>query len=109
MTGGADLARRPIRWIREHPLPADAILAALLTALALFLHSPTNRIASAQVMHTPTWWTVILVVLATARIMLRRIRPVWSVSVVTAAQLGCEAWHVLGPSWLVVLIGVYSL
>ena len=84
MTGGADLARRPIRWIREHPLPADAILAALLTALALFLHSATNRIESDEPYHTPTWWTVALVLLATFPVMFRRRNPVWALAAVLA-------------------------
>jgi signal transduction histidine kinase len=109
MTGAADLARRPVRWIRDHPLAADTLLAALLTALALFLHSATNRIESDPVMHTPTWWTVALVVLATAPIMFRRRHPVWVLAVVLGAQLACEAFHILGPSWLAVLVGVYSL
>ena len=109
MTGGAELARRPIRWIREHPLPADAILAALLTGLALFLHSATNRIESDQPFHTPTWWTVALVILATAPIAFRRRNPVWSLAFVLGGQLACEGWHVFGPSWLAVLVGVYSL
>jgi signal transduction histidine kinase len=109
MTGGAELARRPIRWIREHPLAADAILAALLTGLALFLHSATNRIESDEPFHTPTWWTVALVVLATAPVAFRRRNPVWSLAVVLGGQLACEAWHIFGPSWLAVLVGVYSL
>ena len=109
MTGGAELARRPIRWIREHPLPADAILAALLTGLALFLHSATNRIESDEPFHTPTWWTVALVVLATAPVAFRRRSPVWSLAFVLGGQLACEGWHVFGPSWLAVLVGVYSL
>jgi len=109
MTGGAEVARRPIRWIREHPLPADAILAALLTGLALFLHSATNRIESEEPFHSPTWWTVVLVVLATAPIAFRRRNPVWSLAFVLGGQLACEGWHVFGPSWLAVLVGVYSL
>jgi signal transduction histidine kinase len=109
MTGGADLARRPIRWIREHPLPADAILATLLTALALFLHSATNRIESDEPYHTPTWWTVALVLLATFPVMFRRRNPVWALGAVLAGQLACEYWHIFGPTWLAVLVAVYSL
>jgi signal transduction histidine kinase len=109
MTGGAEMARRPVRWIREHPLAADAMLAALLTTLALFLHSATNRIEIDHPTHTPTWWTVLLVVLATAPIMFRRRNPVWVLAVVLVAQLACETWHVFGPNWLAVLVAVYSV
>jgi signal transduction histidine kinase len=109
MTGGAELARRPVSWIRGHPLAADSILAALLTALALVLHSATNSIEHDTPVHTPTWWTVALVLLATAPIALRRRNPIGALAVVLGAQLACEAWHVFGPSWLAVLVGVYSL
>jgi signal transduction histidine kinase len=108
MTWGAELARRPVRWIREHPLAADTGLAALLMALALVVHATTTVIDGRQA-HDPTWWTVVLVVLATLPIMFRRRNPVWALAVVLAAQLLCEAWHVFGPSWLAVLVGVYSL
>ena len=47
--------------------------------------------------------------LATAPIAFRRRSPVWSLAFVLAGQLACEGWHVFGPSWLAVLVGVYSL
>jgi signal transduction histidine kinase len=109
MRGGAELARRPIRWIREHTLAADSILAAIVTAMALFLHSATNRIESDQTFHTPTWWTVALIILATAPIAVRRRAPVWALGLVLGGQLACEFWDVFGPSWLAVIIAVYSL
>src|SRR4051812_72058 len=108
MTVGAELARRPVRWIRQHPLAADAALASLLTALALVLHVTTTEIDGLPA-HDPTWWTVALVVLATLPVMFRRRNPVWALAVVLAAQLLCEAWHVFGPTWLAVLVGIYSL
>ena len=91
---------------RCRPTPSSP---ALLTGLALFLHSATNRIESDEPFHTPTWWTVALVVLATAPIVFRRRYPVWSLAFVLGGQLACEGWHVFGPSWLAVLVGVYSL
>src|SRR3954451_18209619 len=103
MTGVAALARRQVRWVRQHPLAADTMLAALLTTLALFLHSATERIDSEQPLHAPTWWTVALVVLATLPVMARRREPVWALVLVLTGQLLCEAWHVFGPMWLAVL------
>src|SRR3954471_5153833 len=108
MTGAAEVARRPVRWIREHPLAADTILAALLAALALVLQFTTHEVDD-HVMHDPTWWTVALVVLATLPIMFRRRNPVAALAVVLTAQLLCEAWSVFGASWLGVLVGVYSV
>src|SRR5262249_46232353 len=108
MTGAAELARRPVRWIREHPLAADTILAALLTALALVLQFTTHEV-DGHVMHDPTWWTVALVVLATLPIMFRRRNPVAALAVVLAAQFLCEASSTFGASWLGVLVAVYSV
>jgi signal transduction histidine kinase len=108
MTGVAELARRPVRWIREHPLAADTVLASLLTVLALVLHATTSEV-DGRPAHDPTWWTVLLVVLATLPVMFRRRNPVSALTVVLAAQLLCEAWHVFGPTWLAVLVGIYSL
>ncbi len=86
MTSGAELARRPVCWIREHPLAADSILAALLTTLALALHFSTSEIDD-QPAHTPTWWTVALILLATLPVMFRRRSPVWTLAVVLTGQL----------------------
>jgi signal transduction histidine kinase len=108
MTRAAELARRPVRWIREHPFAADTALAALLTALALVLHVTTSEIDGKPV-HDQTWWTVALVVLATMPLMVRRRNPVLALAVVLTAQLMCEGWHVFGPTWLAVLVAVYSV
>ena len=108
VTRGADLARRPVCWIREHPLAADSILAALLASLALVVHLTTSEIGGKPA-HTPTWWTVALVLLATLPVMFRRRSPVVTLAIVLTAQLLCEAWHVFGATWLAVLVAVYSV
>jgi signal transduction histidine kinase len=108
MTGGAELARRPVCWIREHPLAADSILAALLATLGLAVHLTTSEIDGKSV-HSPTWWTVTLVLLATLPVMLRRRSPVLTLAIVLTAQLLSEAWHVFGATWLAVLVAVYSV
>jgi signal transduction histidine kinase len=109
MTGAAEALRRPVRWIREHPLTADTTLAVLLAALALVLHGATDHIESDVAHHPPTWWTVLLVLLATLPVAVRRRNPMWAFGLVLAGQLACESWHVLGPSWLAVLVAVYSV
>jgi signal transduction histidine kinase len=109
MTGGAELARQPARWLREHPFGADSILAALLTALALAIHATTTAVQDTEPAHPVTWWTVVLVVLSTLPIAFRRRNPIWTLTVVLTAQLACEGLHIRGPSWLAVLVGVYSV
>ena len=64
MTGVVDQARRPVRWIREHPFPADTILAVLLMVLALVLHATSPQLDIETPVRDPTWWTVLLAIAA---------------------------------------------
>jgi signal transduction histidine kinase len=109
MTGVVDQARRPIRWIREHPFPADALFAVLLTTLALVLHATSPQLDIETPVRDPTWWTVLLAIAATLPIAYRRRHPGSALAAVLAGQIACEWNHVVGPSWLAVLVGVYSL
>ena len=69
--------RRPLAWIREHPLAAD-------TMLAVAPHGArprrARRLAAASSLddpvRDPTWWTALLVVAATLPLMYRRRDPI---------------------------------
>ena len=98
MTGGAELARRPIRWIREHPLPADTILAGAaqragpVPALGHQPHRERRAVPHPDVVDggpRRSWRR-------------RRSRSGgatrcgrWPSS--SPRQLACEGWHVFGP------------
>ncbi len=109
MTGVADQARRPIRWVREHPFAADTILAVVLTATALVLHASAPSFDFDEPVRDPTWWTVLLVVAATLPVMYRRRHPIAALAAVLTGQIACEVYEIVGPSWLAVLVAIYSL
>jgi signal transduction histidine kinase len=109
MRGAVEHVGRPVRWIRDHPFPADAALAAVLLGLGLVLHATSPQLDIQTPVREPAWWTVLLVVAATLPIMFRRRNPVWALAAVLTGQIACEWNRVVGPGWLAVLIGVYSL
>ena len=109
MTGVVDQARRPVHWLREHPFGADTILAVLLAVLALVVHVTSPQLEIDDPVRDPTWWTVLLTLAATLPIMYRRRDPVLALGAVLVGQILCEWSDVVGPSWLAVLVGVYSL
>jgi signal transduction histidine kinase len=109
MTGVVDQARRPVRWLREHPFAADTALAVLLTVLALVIHASSPQLDLEEPAREPTWWTALLAVAATLPVMYLRRSPVWALAAVLAGQIACEWNDVVGPSWLAVLVGIYSL
>ena len=98
-----------MHWLREHPFGADAILAVLLAVLALVVHITSSQLEIDDPVRDPTWWTVLLTLAATLPIMYRRRDPVLALGAVLVGQILCEWNDVVGPSWLAVLVGVYSL
>jgi signal transduction histidine kinase len=109
MTGVAEHAGRQIRWMREHPFLADGALAGVLLVLALVVHATSPQLDIDTPIHDPQWWTVLLVAGATLPLAFRRRNPPRALAAVLAGQIACE-WHrVVGPGWVAVLIGVYSL
>lgn len=109
MGGLAELWRRPVRWLREHPLAADSLFAVVFAAVSLTIHLAADTGGSGAVTRDPTWWTWALVVITALTIIPRRVAPIATLFAATAAQMTCELWHVEGPGWLGVLIATYSL
>ncbi|WP_448612827.1 sensor histidine kinase [Modestobacter sp. URMC 112] len=76
MTAGGALAGRR-QWLAQHPRLADAGLAALLALLVL----PTLVVRSPEFPGEPDGWTVLLLALSAAALVVRRERPlrVWAI------------------------------
>lgn len=96
-------------WLREHPAHADAILAILLTALAVTLHVVGVESLSPSEERDAVWWSVPLVVLSVFPIAWRRSRPIESAIVVTTAQVAFTALDFVGSGFIGVLVAIYSL
>jgi signal transduction histidine kinase len=100
---------RLVRWLREHPRAADALLAAAVTAVSLVAHLVGTGMGEAFEIRDPAWWTVPLVMAATAPIAWRRTAPVASAFVVVAAQAAMEVLRLEGSGWLGVVVAIYSV
>ena len=109
MTGVAEVLRRLVRWLREHPFAADTALAIFITVLAMAFHLTDPEIDADDPARDPTWWTAALLVASTMPIMFRRVRPIATLVAVATAQAVCELFEIVGPGWLAVLVAVYSL
>lgn len=97
-----------MRWLREHPRIADGLLAVAVTAAALIAHIAGTGMGDENA-RPPSWWTVLLVVAATAPVAWRRTAPELSAGVVVLAQSVLEVLVIEGTGWLGVLVAVYSL
>ena len=97
----------PIRWLRTHPLAADALLAVGLTALTLTLHlvnfDPVDDYRDA------TWWTPLLVIASVFPILWRRRSPTASTVFVVVAEVTSSFLDIGGSGGLGVVIAIYSL
>jgi signal transduction histidine kinase len=95
----------PIRWLNEHPVHADAMLAVALTSVSLLGHFATHSNEVAP----PDAFGAVLTLFASAPIAWRRRYTVSVLAVITLAQSVLEARNQAGPGWLGVLLGAYSL
>ncbi len=109
MGGAVEAWRRLLRWIREHPLAADTMLAVALMVLALVIHYTDVRLDSEQPVREPTWWTPLFVILPTLPVMFRRRWPIATLAVVFVAQAIAEMLDVVGSTWLAVIVATYSV
>lgn len=96
-------------WLRGHPLAADAMFGAALSVLAVVLHASGPELSNADPMRDPSWWTPLPLIAASLPVFARRIHPVATLAVVTAAQMACELLEINGAGWLGVLVAIYSL
>lgn len=98
-----------IGWLRRHPFAADAVLAAVVSAIALSIHLLGSGLDEIYEVRDPAPWTVALILVAIAPLAWRRQHPIAVVSVVIAAQSVLELMRIDGTGWINVIIAVYSL
>lgn len=103
-----DRRPHPIRWLRENPIPADAILAVTLTVLALVFHLADFENDDSN-FADPSWWTTILVFGSVFPIAWRRVHTVVSTVVVVVVQVTAAFIDVDGAGFLGVVVALYSL
>lgn len=103
-----DRRPHPIRWLRENPIPADAILAVTLTVLALVFHLADFENDDSNYAD-PSWWTAILVFGSVFPIAWRRVHTVVSTVVVVIVQVTAAFIDVDGAGFLGVVVALYSL
>jgi signal transduction histidine kinase len=97
----------PIRWLREHALAADLLLAVIITGIAVMMHWTEARDVSDAA--EPSWWGTILVVGASLPIALRRVSPIPVALGIVVVQVVSEAAGVQGSGWVGLMVAVYSL
>lgn len=97
--------RHPIRWLRDHPLGADWLLAVGLTMMAVIAHL---TIRDPDVVD-PSVLGAVLAVGASLPIGWRRRSPALVLLVITLCQMGLEAMNAAGPGWMGVVISAYTL
>jgi signal transduction histidine kinase len=99
--------RHPIRWLREHALAADLLLALLVTAVAVTMHWAASHDVDGAA--DPSWWGTVLVVAASLPIALRRVTPIRVALGIVLVQVVSELLRVQGSGWVGLMIAVYSL
>jgi signal transduction histidine kinase len=95
----------PIRWLQEHPVHSDAMMAAGLMIVGLLSHFLTRL----KDVAAPDAFGAVLVVLASVPLAWRRRFTVSVLAVITLAQSILEVRNQAGPGWLGVLLAAYSL
>jgi signal transduction histidine kinase len=96
---------RPIRWLRDHPAAADAVLAAAMAVLGVVLHL---TIRDAQ--HSdPSAIGVVLVLGSTVPLAWRRQAPGTVLGIIMAFQFAIEANSWISTGWINMLVGAYTV
>lgn len=94
-----------VRWVKDHPVAVDAIVATALTAFGIV---SLFDVSDAGTKGHPTGWMIGLAVLASAPVAFRRRRPLLVLLVLLGAQLALQVQDVDGPGWLAVLIASFT-
>lgn len=97
--------RHPIRWLRDHPIGADWLLAVALATMAVLLHLTYRESGTAD----SSALGVALSVGATLPLGWRRRSPAIVLLIVALCQMWIEAMDAAGPGWMGVLIAAYTL
>jgi signal transduction histidine kinase len=95
----------PVLWLRRHPDLADALLGGALAIVAVVFHLTIDDGDAAE----PSFWGVLLTLLATLPVVWRRRAPVAVMAAVGAGQVLAEALNIVGSGWMGVLIAAYSV
>ncbi len=95
-------------WLRSHPRVADALLAGLVTAVALGAHLFIDSTGETEV-SDPTWWSPLLVLASTVPLAWRRRWPVAVLVAVSVPECILQASEMVGAGFLNILIATYSL
>ncbi|MGB8857858.1 MAG: sensor histidine kinase [Ilumatobacteraceae bacterium] len=95
----------PIRWLREHPLAADWMLAAVVMVMSVVFHLTLHGSELAE----PSALGVVLTVGATLPLGWRRTAPALVLSGISLSQMGLELMNAVGPGWVGVMIAAYTL
>jgi signal transduction histidine kinase len=98
-----------LRWLREHPRGADAILAGAVAALSVAIHVVGSGLGDVLELQEPTWWSLLLVLAASAPVAWRRTHPISAAYVIVFAQSAMEITRVEGTGWLGLIIALYSV
>ncbi len=98
-----------VRWLREHPRGADAILAGVLAAMSVTIHLVGTGFGDVLELQDPTWWSVPLVLAASVPVAWRRSAPTLTAYVIVIAQSVMELARVEGTGWLPLIVAVYSV
>lgn len=97
--------RHPIRWLRDHPVGADWLLAVALAAMSVVLHLTYRESGTAD----SSVLGAVLSVGATLPLGWRRRSPAIVLLIVALCQMWIEAMDAAGPGWMGVLIAAYTL
>jgi signal transduction histidine kinase len=98
----------PVLWLRTHPRGADALLAAIVTVVAVVVHLNGDG-AVAHPRADVSWWTVLLILAGTVPLYWRRTHPLPAGLVIVAAEVSGLLIGLSGDALVGSVIAVYSI
>lgn len=98
-----------VRWLREHPRGADAMLAGAIAAIGVVTHVVGSNLGDVLELREPTWWTVLLILVSSVPLAWRRVAPITAAYLIVIAQSAMEMLRIEGTAWLGLIIALYSV
>ena len=92
--------KHTIRWLRDHPRAADAMLAGAILLLGIIAHFTARYTDGTDNVADPSVLGVFLVAASTVPLAWRRRNPLAVLVVVTLAQWGLELIDGAGSGWM---------
>jgi signal transduction histidine kinase len=92
-------------WLRTHPRTADLLLATVVLVVSLVGHLTVYDPSITE----PSFWTVALIVVTGAAIMLRRRWPIGALAVSQSSETVQALFDIIGTGSIAMLIAAYSL